>query len=152
MAVSTTTKSQLKTVAAYLLATLLIGFGLALLFLIASSVAHPDEASTLAQQITYFGFLFLFSVPMTLGLGGAQALFVGIGSALQRARGGYVPLALPLGLAVIAWIAFSVIGRISDEPGRSLDAIMFSSSGAFFLVIHLAAAALGWRIDQRFAV
>ncbi len=94
----------------------------------------------------------LLGIPFSYLFGGLQAVFVGIGCARWQLRRGPVPLALPLVLSLFAWIGFSFVTWLTNEPPVGLAAVMFSQNGALWLANHLFAGGVCWWLARRWAV
>lgn len=116
-------------------------------FWLATEGATSDGGTPLLQQSLIMA---AYALPMSYVIGGAQALFVGIGSAGWVAWKHKLPLIVPLALSLLAWVAFSVmISSAWHGTGQSLSEVALSGNGALLLAVHLFAGALGWWLAGR---
>lgn len=110
----------------------------------------PREGGTPLLQMMVMAAA--YAVPVSYLMGGVQAIATGVGSAAWTWWKGILPLYVPLGLAFGAWAGFSIfLSNLWQKTGMDLSEVALSANGAFLLVIHLFAGALGWWVARRFA-
>lgn len=139
----------LKTAALYVLVTPPLAATAAVLVTSLTALAAGGELGPRDALIGMVAMLPITAI-MSYVFGGAQALFVGLGAALWQKLRGPVPLAVPLVLSALAWIAFSLFTHADSEIGEPLQRNMLSPNGALWLAAHLIGGFTGWWLTRRY--